>query len=92
MADKNYVKWLSDLKLTLLPDEFTLEDYIKVRQAQGLDTSSTQRVKKALDQWENRGYIARLQDCDNGCDKNKKDGYGYRYSSIFRKLKFRTNS
>ena len=35
--------------LTLLPDEFTMEDYIKVRQAQGLGTSSIRRIRKALD-------------------------------------------
>ena len=57
MADKNYVKWLSDLKLTLLPDEFTEDDYIKVRQSQGLDTSSRTRIKAALSQWISRGYI-----------------------------------
>ena len=78
--------------LALLPDEFTEEDYIKVRQSQGLDTSSRTRIKVALNQWVFRGYVVRLDDNggDGSSNNDDKGNYNYNYSSKFRKLKFRT--
>ncbi len=65
--------------LTLLPDEFTEEDYIKVRRAQGYD-DNMHNVRCAINQWVYRNYIVRIDDNNNN------------NSSIFRKLKFsRTN-
>ncbi len=79
--------------LALLPEEFTLDDYIKVRQMQGLDTSSLRRIRKALDQWVFRGYIVRLEaNCCENANDNEDMVTGYGYSSIFRKLKFRTQN
>jgi hypothetical protein len=79
--------------LTLLPEEFTEEDYIKVRQGQGLDTSSRTRVRAALSQWVSRGYIIKLENGEqNDIDKASEILTIDNYSSIFRKLKFKTNS
>ncbi len=54
--------------LTLLPDEFTIEDYIKVRRSQGFDSDSRRRIKEALNQWVHRGYVVRLKSDDNDSD------------------------
>ena len=51
--------------LTLLPVEFTMDDYIKVRRTQGFDDESIKRVKDALRQWEHRGYVVKMQSCDS---------------------------
>ena len=51
---------------------------------QGLDTSSRQHVRKALNQWTSRGYIAKM-DTNNIAIGGDGDGD----SAIFRKLKFR---
>ena len=61
--------------LTLLPVEFTMDDYIKVRRTQGFDDESIKRVKDALRQWEHRGYVVKMQSCDSDSD-----------SPIFRKV------
>ena len=68
--------------LTLLPDEFTLEDYIKVRREQGFDDDGVKPAKNAVNQWVHRGYVV----------KTEVDDDNYNYSSIFRKLKYKTNS
>ena len=61
--------------LELLPEEFSLDDYIKVRQKEGY-TDKVSMAKVALRQWEHRGYVVRAErDSDS-------------YSLIFRKLKF----
>jgi len=62
--------------LKLLPDEFRMEDYLKVRREQGFN-DNMRNVKCAINQWVYRNYIVRLSDNDNN------------NSSIFRKLKFR---
>ena len=63
--------------LTLLPDEFTEQDYVKVRRAQGFDDENRKRVKDALNQWVHRGYVVKTENADTDND-----------SPIFRKLKF----
>ena len=62
--------------LKLLPDEFRIEDYLKVRREQGFN-DNMHNVKCAINQWVYRNYIVRLSDNDNN------------NSAIFRKLKFR---
>ena len=63
--------------LTLLPDSFTEDDYVKVRRLQGFDNDDRKRIKDALKQWVHRGYVARMESGDGDSD-----------SPIFRKLKF----
>ncbi len=70
--------------LTLLPDEFTMADYIKVRRAQGFDNDNRTRIKMALNQWVHRGYVVK-QIAEGTSDDNDND------SAIFRKLKFLNN-
>ena len=61
--------------LELLPDEFSLDDYVKVRQKEGYEDNIS-KAKVALRQWEHRGYVVKIErDSDS-------------YSFIFRKLKF----
>ena len=47
--------------LTLLPDSFTEDDYVKVRRSQGFDNDDRKRIKDALKQWVHRGYVARME-------------------------------
>ena len=63
--------------LTLLPDEFSVDDYMKVRRAEGFDNNDRKRVKDAISQWVHRGYVVKMESADADTD-----------SSIFRKLKF----
>ncbi len=64
--------------LTLLPDDFTEEDYVKVRRSQGFDYDDRKRIKDALKQWVHRGYVVKMESGDGDSD-----------SLIFRKLKFK---
>ena len=66
--------------LEQLPDEFTMEDYIKLRRQEGYEDDNNRRVNLALNQWVHRGYVVRIG--------NQEGDYDYNYSSIFRKLKF----
>ena len=66
--------------LQQLPDEFTMEDYIKLRRQEGYEDDNNRRVNIALNQWVHRGYVVRIG--------NQEGDYDYNYSSIFRKLKF----
>ena len=66
--------------LEQLPDEFTMQDYVKLRRQEGYEDDNVRRVNIALNQWVHRGYIVRIG--------NKEGDYDYNYSSIFRKLKF----
>ena len=63
--------------LSLLPDEFTMDDYVKVRRAQGFDNDNAKRIKDAIHQWVHRGYVAKVEGADTDTD-----------SPIFRKVKF----
>ena len=62
--------------LSLLPDEFTIDDYVKVRRAQGFDNDNTKRIRDAIHQWVHRGYVAKVEGADADTD-----------SPIFRKVK-----
>ena len=62
--------------LSLLPDEFTMDDYVKVRRAQGFDNDSARRIRDAIHQWVHRGYVAKVEGDDTDTD-----------SPIFRKVK-----
>ena len=63
--------------LSLLPDEFTVDDYVKVRRAQGFDNDNARRIRDAIHQWVHRGYVAKVEGADTDTD-----------SPIFRKVKF----
>ena len=63
--------------LTLLPDEFTEDDYMKVRRTEGFDNDDRKRIKDAISQWVHRGYVVKMENADADTD-----------SPIFRKLKF----
>lgn len=60
--------------LSLLPDEFTMDDYVKVRRAQGFDNDNARRIRDAIHQWVHRGYVAKVEGADTD-------------SPIFRKVK-----
>ena len=60
--------------LSLLPDEFTIDDYVKVRRAQGFDNDNARRIRDAIHQWVHRGYVAKVEGADTD-------------SPIFRKVK-----
>ena len=62
--------------LSLLPDEFTIDDYVKVRRAQGFDNDNARRIRDAIHQWVHRGYVAKVEGADADTD-----------SPIFRKVK-----
>ena len=62
--------------LSLLPDEFTVNDYVKVRRAQGFDNDNAKRIRDAIHQWVHRGYVAKVEGADTDTD-----------SPIFRKVK-----
>ena len=47
--------------LNALPEEFTLEDAIRVRQRGGKD-SDVQKCRNMITQWMSRGYILQLTD------------------------------
>lgn len=63
--------------LSLLPDEFTMDDYVKVRRAQGFDNDNARRIRDAIHQWVHRGYVAKVEGADTDTD-----------SPFFRKVKF----
>ena len=87
-TDKEFVSGPKNL-LRMLPDEFTLEDYLKLRRQQGFEGDDRKRAMNAINQWVHRGYVARLtmvppsmEVAAEQVDDNDN------YSSIFRKLKF----
>ena len=87
-TDKEFVSGPKNL-LRLLPDEFTLEDYLKVRRQQGFEGDTQRRAMNAINQWVHRGYVARLtmEAPSMGVAAEQVDDND-NYSSIFRKLKF----
>lgn len=54
--------------LSLLPDEFTMDDYVKVRRAQGFDNDNARRIRDAIHQWVHRGYVAKVEGADTDTD------------------------
>ena len=57
--------------LELLPDEFTLQDAVRLRQAEGMDAAGT---KAMLYQWVHRNYLTVLTDDSYKKLKYRKDG------------------
>ena len=87
-TDKEFVSGPKNL-LRMLPDEFTLEDYLKLRRQQGFEEDDRKRAMNAINQWVHRGYVARLTMVppSMGVAAEQVDDND-NYSSIFRKLKF----
>ena len=87
-TDKEFVSGPKNL-LQMLPDEFTLEDYLKLRRQQGFEGDDRKRAMNAINQWVHRGYVARLTMVppSMGVAAEQVDDND-NYSSIFRKLKF----
>ena len=87
-TDKEFVSGPKNL-LRMLPDEFTLEDYLKLRRQQGFEGDDRKRAMNAINQWVYRGYVARLTMVppSMGVAAEQVDDND-NYSSIFRKLKF----
>lgn len=52
-----------------------MDDYVKVRRAQGFDNDNARRIRDAIHQWVHRGYVAKVEGADTD-------------SPIFRKVKF----
>ena len=75
-TDREFVTGPKNL-LQMLPDEFTLDDYLKVRRQQGFEGDTPKKAMNAIYQWSHRGYVAQMPSSDTDT-----------YSSIFRKLKF----
>ena len=61
--------------LTLLPDEFTLDDVIRARQMAGLDVKGT---KQMLYQWVYRHYLTVLTDNSYKKLKFRSDGIDFK--------------
>ena len=87
-TDKEFVSGPKNL-LRMLPDEFTLEDYLKLRRQQGFEGDDRKRAMNAINQWVHRGYVARLTMVppSMGVAAEQVDDND-NYSSILRKLKF----
>ena len=87
-TDKEFVSGPKNL-LRMLPDEFTLEDYLKLRRQQGFEGDDRKRAMNAINQWVHRGYVARLTMVppSMGVAAEQVDDND-NYSLIFRKLKF----
>ena len=87
-TDKEFVSGPKNL-LRMLPDEFTLEDYLKLRRQQGFEGDDRKRAMNAINQWVHRGYVVRLTMVppSMGVAAEQVDDND-NYSSIFRKLKF----
>ena len=87
-TDKEFVSGPKNL-LRMLPDEFTLEDYLKLRRQQGFEGDDRKRAMNAINQWVHRGYVARLTMVPPSMGVAAEQvGDNDNYSSIFRKLKF----
>ena len=70
--------------LMLLPDNFTINDAISLRLANGLDRKGTRIM---LNTWTHRGYIQRKENMQEGnAGKGNNDNYS---NDSFEKLKFR---
>ena len=76
----------------MLPDEFTLEDYLKLRRQQGFEGDDQKRAMNAIYQWSHRGYVVKLPSGQDASEVTRNQSSDTdTYSSIFRKLKFRNH-
>ena len=71
--------------LLLLPDEFTFDDYIKLRRSQGFEDTSLHNAKCAINQWIYRNYVIKVS-LSGGISEDDNNN-----SFVFRKLKYLTN-
>ena len=90
-TDKEFVTGPKNL-LQMLPDEFTLEDYLKLRRQQGFEGDDQKRAMNAIYQWSHRGYVVKLPSGQDASEVTRNQSSDTdTYSSIFRKLKFRNH-
>ena len=73
--------------LLLLPDEFTFDDYIKLRRSQGFEDTSLHNAKCAINQWIYRNYVIKVS-LSGGISEDDNNNNN---SFVFRKLKYLTN-
>ena len=73
--------------LLLLPDEFTFEDYIKLRRSQGFEDTSLRNAKCAINQWIYRNYVVKV----SLSGEISEDDNNNNNSFVFRKLKYLTS-
>ena len=73
--------------LLLLPDEFTFEDYIKLRRSQGFEDTSLRNAKCAINQWIYRNYVVKVS-LSGGISEDDNNNNN---SFVFRKLKYLTS-
>ena len=73
--------------LLLLPDEFTFEDYIKLRRSQGFEDTSLHNAKCAINQWIYRNYVIKVS-LSGGISEDDNNNNN---SFVFRKLKYLTS-
>ena len=73
--------------LLFLPDEFTFEDYIKLRRSQGFEDTSLHNAKCAINQWIYRNYVIKVS-LSGGISEDDNNNNN---SFVFRKLKYLTN-
>ena len=73
--------------LLLLPDEFTFEDYIKLRRSQGVEDTSLHNAKCAINQWIYRNYVVKVS-LSGGISEDDNNNNN---SFVFRKLKYLTS-
>ena len=73
--------------LLLLPDEFTFEDYIKLRRSQGFEDTCLHNAKCAINQWIYRNYVVKV----SLSGEISEDDNNNNNSFVFRKLKYLTS-
>ena len=73
--------------LLLLPDEFTFEDYIKLRRSQGFEDTSLHNAKCAINQWIYRNYVVKVS-LSGGISEDDNNNNN---SFVFRKLMYLTS-
>ena len=73
--------------LLLLPDEFTFEDYIKLRRSQGFEDTSLHNAKCAINQWIYRNYVVKVSLAGGISEDDNNNNNSF----VFRKLKYLTN-
>ena len=73
--------------LLLLPDEFTFEDYIKLRRSQGFEDTSLHNAKCAINQWIYRNYVVKVSLAGGISEDDNNNNNSF----VFRKLKYLTS-
>ena len=73
--------------LLLLPDEFTFDDYIKLRRSQGFEDTSLHNAKCAINQWIYRNYVVKVSLAGGISEDDNNNNNSF----VFRKLKYLTS-